>query len=83
MHGTLHLFVCSNCPTSVYKKFIEFTEFIDRFKVENSTGLCAKIPMPWKVFQTLSIIPSGFQKISYLPLYPQNVVDSVMLFEIL
>ena len=34
MHGTLDLYTCSNSPTSVLKEFIDFTEFIDRFKVE-------------------------------------------------
>ena len=31
MDGTLHLYMCGICPTSVQK---EFSEFIDRFKVE-------------------------------------------------
>ena len=34
MDGTLHLYICSNCSTSVQKKFSKCTEFIDRFKVE-------------------------------------------------
>ena len=34
MDGTPHLYVCSNCPTSVLKEFFDFTEFIDRLRVE-------------------------------------------------
>ena len=37
MDGTLHLYTCSNCSTSVSKEFIEF---IDRFKVEKLERGC-------------------------------------------
>ena len=39
MDGTIYLYICSNCPTSLQK---DFNGFIDRFKAEkNSVVLSA------------------------------------------